>query len=327
MTATQTRLRRDTLTNLNAATPAGGELGVNTTDNRVHLGDGVTAGGIPLLSYPDDIKSYFHFATTTGSANAYVLTLPYAPTAYTTGMRIKFKASFSCTGSATINVNSLGAKTFKKVSSGALTALSSGDIISGVTYQAIYDGTDFQIFGVTPTLQTPGSVLLGTATASASATLDFTSLITSTYDTYDFVLKQLRVSTINSQILLRTSTNNGSTYDAGTGYVWTNGKVKVGASPSIAYTGTGTDGSIELVDVTDNAAGDATSGILTIVNPLNATAFKMISWDVMYQDSSVVYNIKGTGYRNSTADIDAIRFLPSTGTFTSGEIDVYGRTA
>jgi len=79
--------------------------------------------------------------TSTGSANAYVLTYSVAPDAYYTGQRFAFKTNFSVTGSATVNVNSLGAKTIKKLVAGALTDLSSGDIVSGDYIDLVYDGT------------------------------------------------------------------------------------------------------------------------------------------------------------------------------------------
>jgi hypothetical protein len=82
------------------------------------------------------------YATTTGSANAYVLTLTPAVTALTAGQRFTFKASFANTGAATLNVNSLGATSIKKLGS---TDLASGDIANGEVVTVVYDGTNFQI--------------------------------------------------------------------------------------------------------------------------------------------------------------------------------------
>lgn len=83
------------------------------------------------------------FLTSGGSANAYTLTYSVAPAAYYTGQAFSFTANFGCTGSATLNVNGLGAKTIKKDVSGTMTALSSGDIASGAKVKVSYDGTDF----------------------------------------------------------------------------------------------------------------------------------------------------------------------------------------
>lgn len=83
------------------------------------------------------------FLTSGGSANAYTLTYSVAPASYYTGQTFTFTANFGCTGSATLNVNGLGAKTIKKDVSGTMTALSSGDIASGAKVKVSYDGTDF----------------------------------------------------------------------------------------------------------------------------------------------------------------------------------------
>jgi hypothetical protein len=120
--------------------------------------------------------------TSTGSANAYVLTYSVAPDAYYTGQRFAFKTNFAVTGAATVNVNSLGAKTIKKIVSGASTDLSSGDIASGDYIDLVYDGTNFvwvnkgtatpvsnasdSVAGIVE-LATTAEVLTGTATDRA----------------------------------------------------------------------------------------------------------------------------------------------------------------
>jgi hypothetical protein len=86
--------------------------------------------------------------TTTGSANAYVLTtglsLNSSPAAYVAGQTFVIKANFTCSGAATINVDTLGAKNLTK---NGTTAVASGDIVSGNIYVIAYDGTQFQVLG------------------------------------------------------------------------------------------------------------------------------------------------------------------------------------
>jgi len=78
--------------------------------------------------------AYF-YVVTSGSANAYVAATP-ALAAYAAGNIILMKANFSNTGAATINLNSLGAKSIKKLD--GVTALAANDIISGqVVFSAI----------------------------------------------------------------------------------------------------------------------------------------------------------------------------------------------
>lgn len=70
--------------------------------------------------------------------------LAIAPAAYQAGQKFCFKAANNNTGSATLNVNSLGAQTLKKKGS-TLETLSADDIIAGGIYTVYYDGTDFII--------------------------------------------------------------------------------------------------------------------------------------------------------------------------------------
>lgn len=118
-----------------------------------------------------------NYGVTTGSANAYVLTLSPVPTAYKAGQIIRFKTNFANTGAATINVNSLGAKTiqFNGV------ALTSGQLANGATYQAVYDGTNFQVSSVfVPTFTSTivrGTMSITSGTPIVVSSLTFTPTI------------------------------------------------------------------------------------------------------------------------------------------------------
>lgn len=77
--------------------------------------------------------------TAGGTADAKTLTYSVAPAAYYNGQRFAFIANTTNTTSATLNVNSLGAKTIKKVVAGVLTNLSSGDMVSGMFVEVSYN--------------------------------------------------------------------------------------------------------------------------------------------------------------------------------------------
>lgn len=79
-------------------------------------------------------------AVATGSANAFVVTLTPAITAYNKFQVYSFIANFAITGSATVAYNGLAALTFKKLD--GATNLISGDIASGMVVQWMYDGTN-----------------------------------------------------------------------------------------------------------------------------------------------------------------------------------------
>ncbi|UVI28157.1 hypothetical protein [Paenibacillus spongiae] len=78
------------------------------------------------------------FVTTTGTGTAYLadFTPPYST--LTAGTRITIKAHLTNTGSATINVNGLGAKLIMR-SNGS--ALSTGNLKQNVVYTLVYDGS------------------------------------------------------------------------------------------------------------------------------------------------------------------------------------------
>lgn len=77
-----------------------------------------------------------------GSTDAYAVNLDPAITSYTIGLTVRFKANTVNTGIATLNVNSLGAKTIKKF---ANQDLASGDIPAGGIVTVVYDGANFQL--------------------------------------------------------------------------------------------------------------------------------------------------------------------------------------
>ena len=85
------------------------------------------------------------FAADAGSTDAYAATLSPAPSAYTTGAHYRFKANTANTGAATINFNSLGAKTIVKAAGGITTTLADNDIRVGQWVDLVYDGTNMQM--------------------------------------------------------------------------------------------------------------------------------------------------------------------------------------
>lgn len=87
-------------------------------------------------------------ATDTGAANVYAATLSPAPTAYSAGQRVSLLIAHANTGASTLNLNSLGTKAIKKLSSsGTLVDPASGDIPANVLVDMEYDGTVFEIIG------------------------------------------------------------------------------------------------------------------------------------------------------------------------------------
>lgn len=82
--------------------------------------------------------------TTAGSSNAYTLASPNQTiSAYYDGLTLLFEANHTNTGAATLNVNSLGAKSIVRPDGN----LYAGDITSGGRYMVSYDGNNLQLIG------------------------------------------------------------------------------------------------------------------------------------------------------------------------------------
>jgi hypothetical protein len=164
-------------------------------------------------------------------------------------------------------------------------------------------------------------VRLSTATASASATVAFTSLITSTYDVYMLEVLNAKPATNGALFYLQTSANNGSTYDNSAGnYLGVNTVMKAaGVTASSAGTG-----NMVLSDGISSSR-EGFSGFIFILTP-SAVARCHIRSEGAYTDSAgTVETLSLTAaYRDSAAAVNAIRVLMSTGNITSGTFNLYG---
>lgn len=104
--------------------------------------------GAKLVVTPDNMNStlVYDYAADSVGTDAYAITLTPAPTAYVTGQRFTFKAGTANTGAATLNVNSLGAKTIKLGTSNLYT----GQILANQIVEVVYDGTNMQLVSLSP---------------------------------------------------------------------------------------------------------------------------------------------------------------------------------
>jgi len=97
------------------------------------------ADKLNVTDYQNGTKVY---AASSGGTDAYAITLSPALGAYATGQSFLFQADVGNTGTASLNINGLGAKTILKLHD---TALVTGDIEAGQIVQVAYDGTNFQM--------------------------------------------------------------------------------------------------------------------------------------------------------------------------------------
>jgi hypothetical protein len=167
--------------------------------------------------------------------------------------------------------------------------------------------------------------LLEQHTASTSATLDFTTAISATYDEYQIEFVNVIPASNNVALYMRMSTNGGSSYDTSSIYDFTagyaySGGVGVGASA------TNSD-RITLIDAVGNSSNYGVRGSIRLFSPGSTALYKSVLGQLMRDDASAlgIVLITGVGgvYKSATA-VNALRFLYSSGNIASGTIRVYG---
>ena len=177
-----------------------------------------------------------------------------------------------------------------------------------------------------------GLVLLASASPSAAASVDITSAITSAYDTYLLVFNNLIPATDDVILWMRTSTDNGSTFDSGAAdYAFAVEGLLIGSGASTSISNSDNqEVRIELSDDTatqavGNGATEGISGHVWIYSPLSATVNTRVFSQVVYgaAEGHSAY-LTGVGERAAAADVDAAQLLFSSGNIASGEVRFYG---
>ena len=148
-----------------------GRLSVGTTARSSevnNLFDAIDTGLDKLPSETHLKRGLVNYAVAGGTENALTLTLPYAPSLYTDGMEVLFKAGYTNTLPATININSLGAKSIRRQDG---TALVAGDIVLAKIFTLRYNSTSdyFEIQG-----SPVGSAGTGTMSTQNAAAVSIT---------------------------------------------------------------------------------------------------------------------------------------------------------
>ncbi len=165
---------------------------------------------------------------------------------------------------------------------------------------------------------------IATATASNSASLEFTSGIDSTYSVYVFMLKNVIPATAAADLWMKWSTDGGSTYFSSGIDTSTYGYDAGGTGRSTNGTNAST---FTIADNQENTATGGVSGPLWIYDPSNASGYCTTSWHVAFNtniSSEYMAFTGGGGGYTASQDVDAVQFLESSGNIASGEIRMYG---
>jgi len=165
---------------------------------------------------------------------------------------------------------------------------------------------------------------------SAAATYDFTGFTAASYDSYVLNVMNLIPATDDVSLELLTSSNGGSSFDTGASdYSW-------GAISSNDTTNT-TDASDDSIRINGSTAHalyrfgsaaneDGGSFALHIMAPhlTKRTTFHWIGTYFSAYTASELQMFSGGGARLSSADVDGIRLVFSSGNIESGTITAYG---
>jgi hypothetical protein len=171
--------------------------------------------------------------------------------------------------------------------------------------------------------------LISEQTASASASISFTSGIDSTYPIYKFEFINMHPATNNVGFSVNFR-DGGTNYDATkttTAFRAYNAENNEGAA--LEYE-TGRDlaqstSAQKLTTSTGNDNDKSVSGTLHLFNPSSTTFVKNFIAQVSTLSSdNYNYNNFTAGYCNVTAAIDGVQFTMSSGNIDSGTIKLYG---
>jgi len=172
--------------------------------------------------------------------------------------------------------------------------------------------------------------LLTTATASSSATLDFTSSINSTYDSYLFKFIDIHPATDDTDLTFQADTGTNTNYNqtiTSTAFQVFHGED--GNSGAVAYKANrdqaqGTAFQPLCQDI-GNGNDESMSGHLHLFNPSSSTFVKHfigLGTNVYSGDASI--QIYSAGYINTTTALTRVQFKMDSGNIDAGVIKMYG---
>jgi hypothetical protein len=203
---------------------------------------------------------------------------------------------------------------------------------SGVVLKGAVNNDSFDNVTALPSSLGDGITLISSQTASASATISFTSGIDSTYKAYKFVFSSIHPASNIVSFTFQGSTNAGSTYDTTMTTTYFRAyHYEDDSSTAFGYGDTvdqaqGT-GFQNLANNMGSGNDENLGGELTIFNPSSTTYVKhFISRTSGLNPDETGLNIDTyvAGYFNTTSAINAIQFKYTSGNIDAGTIYMYG---
>jgi hypothetical protein len=193
--------------------------------------------------------------------------------------------------------------------------------------------TNSSVTGITALANAPdGITLISSQTASASATISFTTGIDSTYKAYKFVFSNIHPANSGADFQFNMSTDSGSNYNVTKTTTFfvaahseddtTEAQLEYRAAQDLAQS----TAFQPLVWVVANNNDDNASGSLLLFNPSSTTYVKhfISSGNWVASGTTTAKNSYVAGYGNTTSAVNAVRFQMSSGNIDAGTIYLYG---
>lgn len=165
-------------------------------------------------------------------------------------------------------------------------------------------------------------VLLDYQSITSQSAVTVTGKITADFKQYRFSGRNIKPATDGATTLLRTSSNNGSSYDSGASdYItWR------AAFESSTHSGGSGATSIQMTAAgIGNASTESLNFDVDFYDPLETSLHKLFKGETWYLfTDSAPYGSIFNGKRSSSSAVNALQFLFSSGNIASGEFFLYG---
>ena len=176
-----------------------------------------------------------------------------------------------------------------------------------------------------------GLTYIASVTASASATVSFTTGIDATYNEYQFHFANMHPQTQHAQFGFQVNAAGASGFNetiTSTYFVAYHNEAGSDAALSYSASHDQAQGTAyqTMFHSLDNEAKDSCSGILTLYSPSSTTYVKhfVARFNGTHHSSEYTMDAYAAGYINTTAAIDEISFKMSSGNIDAGTIHMYG---
>ena len=215
---------------------------------------------------------------------------------------------------------------------GAITRAAANNITTGgvILPSGINDASVASISALAQISAGDGITLISSQTASASASISFTTGIDSTYRTYLFKFINIHPSTDSTSLNVNFSTDGGSNYNVTkTSTVFFSYHNEIGTSGLLQYR-TADDlaqstSDQQILYEMGNDNDQSGSGEMYLFQPSSTTYVKhFIATGQLSLSSDYSLEQFTAGYGDTTSAINAVRFQMSAGNIDAGTIHMYG---